>query len=285
MSEFKELRLIELSSYTTLTTGIAVLFSIISAIILSIGIIAFVPNGASIVPYLIPTIIVGAFMYTIYNSFCQGLLYNLLAKKLKTIAIEIKDNKEIVKISTSETATMVALILTIQVILLYLVSVLILPLILTTAVQTLMYSGQQAIAYPFYQALIVLSQPVTIAIFIFGTFIISFVFVLLGTYIYNILAKNGRGIVLNLSNENEFTLINSIDPLKLAIAFAIISGILNLIAAIIMVISGSPITSAIGNVLGGFIAGFVEFYLLAVFYNYLAPKLGKLKIELIDFKI
>ena len=140
-------------------------------------------------------------------------------------------------------------------------------------------------AYSIYQLLIVLSQPATIGIIIFGTFIISFVFVLIGTYIYNILGKNGRGAVLNLSIENSMTSIDSIDSLKLAIAFAIISGILNLILAIIMMISGAPITTAIGNVIGGFVGGFIEAYLVGLFYNFLAPKLGKLKIELIDFKI
>jgi hypothetical protein len=285
MSEFKELRSIELSSFTTITTGIAVLFSIIAAIIFSIYFALIVPNGAGIIIYLIPTIIVGTFMCTIYNAFCEGLIYNLLAKKLKTIAVEIKDGKEIVKISTTETAMMFSIILTIQVILIYLVSVLILPLILTALMQTLMYSGQQAVAYSLYQLLIIISQPTTIGIFIFGTFIISFVFVLLGTYIYNILGKNGRGVILNLSNENGFTAIDSIDGLKFAIVAAIIGGVLNLILAIIMIISGMPMPTAVGNVLGGFVGGFIEAYLVAIFYNFLAPKLGKLKIELIDFKI
>ena len=284
MLSIHEIRSIELSSFTTITTAIALLFSIISAIITSIFIVLLMPAASSIIPYLIPTIIVGSFMYTIYNTFCEGLLYNLLAKKLKTIAIAINDG-EIIKISTTETAIMVSIILTIQMVLLYLVSVLVLPLILTTAMQTLMYSGQQVIAYNLYQLLIVISQPVTIAIFLFGTLIISFVFVLLGCYIYNMLGKRGRGISLKLSNDNGFTKIESVDSLKLAIAFGIISCILNLLIGIIMILSGAPITTGIGTCLGGLIGGFIESYLIAIFYNYLSPKLGKLKIELIDFKI
>lgn len=284
MLSIKEIRSIELSSFTTISTAISLLFSIISVIIISIFIALLMPAASSIIPYLIPTIIVGSFMFTIYNSFCQGLLYNLLAKKLKTVAIAINDG-EIIKISTTETAMMVSIILTIQMLLLYLVSILVLPLILTTAMQTLMYSGQQVIAYNLYQLLILISQPVTIAIFIFGTLIISFVFVLLGCYIYNILGKRGRGVSLKLSNNNGLTEIESIDSLKLAIAFAIISCILNLILGIIMIISGAPITTGIGNCLGGLIVGFIESYLIAAFYNYLSPKLGNLKIELIDFKI
>ncbi len=266
-------------------SGIAVLFSIISAILTAVGIGALIPNASSIIIYLIPTIIVGTFMYTIYNSFCQGLLYNLLAKKLKTIAVIIKDKKEIVKISTTETAMMAGIILTIQFILLYLVSVFLLPLILTSIIQTLTLTGQNAVAYSIYQALMILSQPTTIAMLIFGTFIITFVFVLLGTYIYNILGNSGRGIVLNLKNENGYTAIESVDSLKLAIAFAIISGVLSLITGIISLMSGANFTTLISNVLSGFVGGFIEFYLMGLFYNILAPKIGKIKIELNDFKI
>ncbi|WP_458454981.1 hypothetical protein [Methanobrevibacter sp.] len=285
MGDVKELKSIELSSFTTMMSGIAALFSIISAILTAVGIGALIPNASSIIIYLIPTIIVGTFMYTIYNSFCQGLLYNLLAKKLKTIAVIIKDEKEIVKISTTETAMMAGIILTIQFILLYLVSVFLLPLILTSIIQTLTLTGQNAVAYSIYQALMILSQPATIAMLIFGTFIITFVFVLLGTYIYNILGNSGRGIVLNLKNENGYTAIESVDSLKLAIAFAIISGVLSLIAGIISLMSGANFTTLIGNVLGGFVGGFIEFYLMGLFYNVLAPKIGKIKIELNDFKI
>lgn len=285
MSDVKELKSIELSSFTIMMSGIAVLFSIISAILTAIGIGALIPNASSIIIYLIPTIIVGTFMYTIYNSFCQGLLYNLLAKKLKTIAVIIKDKKEIVKISTTETAMMAGIILTIQFILLYLVSVFLLPLILTSIIQTLTLTGQNAVAYSIYQALMILSQPTTIAMLIFGTFIITFVFVLLGTYIYNILGNSGRGIVLNLKNENGYTAIESVDSLKLAIAFAIISGVLSLITGIISLMSGANFTTLISNVLGGFVGGFIEFYLMGLFYNILAPKIGKIKIELNDFKI
>lgn len=285
MSDIKELKSIELSSYTTMVTGITVLFSIITAILISIGIAALMPSGSGVIIYLIPTIIVGVFMYTIYNSFSQGLFYNLLAKKLKTIAVIIEDGKEIAKISTTETATMIALISTIQFILLYLVSVLVLPLLFTSVIQTLMFTGQATLAYGIYQLLAILSQPTTILMLIFGTFIITFVFVLIGAYIYNILAKKGRGVILNLGNEGGLTAIESIEPLKLAIAFAIICGILSLIVGIISVISGGSIANLIGNVLGGFVGGFIEFYFIAIFYNFLAPKIGKIKLELIDFKI
>ena len=59
MSNVKELKSIELASFTTMASGISVLFSIIAAIILTIFMVAFVPNGGGVAIYLIPTVIVG----------------------------------------------------------------------------------------------------------------------------------------------------------------------------------------------------------------------------------
>ncbi len=282
MSSVKELKSIDLSSYTIISTAIAVLFSIISSIIVVIAIGAMSPAAMGMSVYLISTIIVGTLMYTTYNTFCQGFLYNILAKKLNTIHIAFEDDKEIIKVSTTPTAIIIAMIMTIQVILLYLVSVFIFPLLLNTMIQTLMYSGQELLAYSLYQFLILLSQPITVAMIIFGTFIISFVFVLLGCYIYNILASTGRGAIVELSKQDNMTSIESVDILKLAIVFAVVAGILNLILALISLISGGEIITAIGNIIGGFIGAFIVGALLAAFYNFLAPKLGKLKLELID---
>ena len=49
-----------------------------------------------------------------------------------------------------------------------------------------------------------------------------------------------------------------------------------------MIISGGQPTAALGNIIGGFISGFVLGALISIFYNALSPKLGKLKLELID---
>ena len=282
MSSFKELKSIDLASYTIISTAIAVLFSILSSIILVVGIGITSPQAIGGTIYIISTLIVGTLMYTVYNAFCQGFLYNFLTKKINSIKIAFKDDKEIVKVSPTETSIIVSMIITIQVILLYLVSVFLFPLLLNSIIQTLMYSGQQLLAYSLYQFLMLLSQPTIIAMIIFGTFIITFVFVLLGCYIYNILANTGRGAVVTLSNQDNMTVIDSVDVLKLAIVFAVVGGILNLILALITLISGGDILTSLGNIIGGFVGAFINGALIAIFYNFLAPKLGKLKLELID---
>lgn len=282
MVSVKELRSIELSSYTIIATAIAVLFSIISSIIMTIAIGITSPNALGVSIYLISTLVVGTLMYTTYNTFCQGFLYNTLGKKLNIIQIAFKDEKEIIKISPATTAIIVSMILTIQMILLYLASVFIFPLLINAVIQTLMLSGQQILAYGLYQFMLVLSQPIVIAMIIFGTFIISFVSILLGCYIYNILANSGRGIIVNLSKENGYTAIDSVNVKRFSIVFGIIGGILSLLSLVISMGGSGNITALIINIIIGFIVAFASGALTAIFYNFLAPKLGKLKLELID---
>ena len=281
MDSIKEIKSIELSSFTTMYTAISVIFSVIAAIIFSITMAAVVPDGAGLAIYFIPTLLVGTLVIAIYTAFSSGLIYNFLSKKLNAVAVAIKDDSEIVKISTTEPAVMIAVITTVQIILLYLVSVLLLPMLLGSMVQTLMLSGQAAVAYTLYQLMMVLSQPVTILIIIFGTFIITFVFTLIGCYIYNAMANRGRGISVKLSDEDKLTSVDSFNPLKLAVMFAVISGVLNIILGIISLISGAPALNVLVNIVTGFIMGFVEFYLIGVFYNFLAPKIGTVKLKLI----
>ena len=279
-----EIKSIELGSFTTMTTAINVIFSIIATIIISAVMLLTVVGSTSVIIYLIPTIIVGTYMYSIYNTFTCGLLYNFFSSKLKTICFAV-DGERIVKISTTETAMMIAIISTIQVILLYLVSVFLLPIVLSSVMQTLMLTGQETVAYSLYQLLMLLSQPTTIIMIIFGVFIITFVFILLGTYIYNFLAKSGRGVALKLSQADKLTQIDSFDNLSLAIVFAVISGLLSIILAIISIISGGDILTAVGRIIGGFIGGFIGLFLFGLIYNYLVGKIGQIKLELTDFKI
>lgn len=284
MSSVKELKSVDLSSYTLIMTGIAVVFSIITAIGITVGIGLMSPASIGVSLYLIPTIIVGAFMCSIYSCFSQGLFYNVLAKKFNTIKLTFNDGNDIVKISPAETATMIGLIAIIETVLLYLVSSFVLPIVLNASVQTLMMGGQQAAAYSLYQLLVLLNEPSTVAVVILGSFIITFVFTLIAVYIYNILGSNGRGVSVNLSSANTYTVLESVDPLKLAIVVAIITGVINLILSVILLVNGGNLTPVVFNVIGGFVGGFIEAGLFAVFYNYLSPVIGKLKIELIDQK-
>ncbi len=281
MVSIKEFKSIDLSSFTIISTGISVLLAIIISLALAIVMIAISPESMGVLIYIIPTIVVGAFMIGIYRYFCDGLFFNLLSQKLRNIKIELNGG-ELLKISPTETATLTATIVTIQLILVYLASILILPLMLSNLMQTLLMSGQSVVAYELYQLMILITQPTTVILFIFGTFVITFVFILISAYIYNFLASKGRGILFELSQENGMTVIDSIDMKNFAIVIAIISVVLSLITGIISLLSGGDIISLISNLISSAISGFVSAALIAIFYNFLAPKIGKIKMELID---
>ena len=283
MSDIKTLKSIDITSYTIIGTGIEVLFSVLLSIILIITIGILSSESIGVVAYIIPTIIVGTLMCSIYNRFTEGYLYNWLTKRMNPITFELKDGKEITKISNVPTALIVAVISTILTILFCAIAIFIIPLILSSIVQTLMFSGQSVMAYALYQAASIIMQPSIIAMIIVGSFIITFVFTLIGTYIYNFLGSKGKGVSIDLSEDNDgMTSLNSIKPVSLIIVLTVISLIYHIILAIISLVSGGTASIALGNIISGALIGIIGGGLLAIFYNFLATKLGKLKIELID---
>ena len=276
----KELRSIDLASFTIMATSIAVLISVIASVIIAVAIGSASAEAFSFAIYLIPTIVVGTLMYGIYSNFLSAFLYNVLGTKLKKIKMVITDG-EIVKISLAETAIIVSIISTIELILIYLSSVLIFPLVISTVIQTFAFAGQQNLAYGLYQLLMILSQPITIIIIIAGSFILSFAYCIIGTFIYNFLGNMGRGVRLELSSENNFTVVDSIDSVKLGIVVSVISGVMSIISGVLLLLSGGNGIGAVGSIIIGFVIGFILGTLIGAFYNFLAPRLGKLKIELV----
>lgn len=275
----KELKSIDLSSYTIISTGVATLISIVIAIII-VGLFAVsVPNSFGVMIYIFPTIVFGTMISNIFVNFSTGYLYNVLSKRLGFIKFDIEEDS-IKSISAKETGLLVGFITLIMILVMYLATSLILPLILSSFMTLLMYSAQTGIATVMYQTMMLISNPMTIAVGILGSVIIVSVFTLLGVYIYNILASSNREILVKLSEKNNLTQLDSITPLNFAIAIGAISLILNIIIAAILVISSVPIFNALVDVLIGFVCAFIATMLIALSYNFLAPKLGKLKVEL-----
>ena len=275
----KKLTSIDIESYTVISTGINVLLSIIMSIII-VGLFAVaVPNSIGVMAYLIPTIIFGTMISNIFLAFTEGYLYNILSSKFGFIKLDI-DEEYIKKISTRETALIVGCISLIITLIIYLAFSLIIPLFLSSLMTILMYGSQTNLAAALYQIMFLISNPLFIAIGILGSVIIVTVFTLLATYIYNILASSERGILVKLTTEDKFTQLESITPLSFAIAIGAICLILNIVVGIIMVLSGVPIFNALVDILMSFVTGFISSYILAIFYNFLAPRLGKLKVEL-----
>ena len=275
----KDLKSIDISSYTIIATGISTLISIIISIII-VGIFAVsVPNSISVMIYIVPTIVFGTLICSIFSYFSQGYLYNVLSKKLGFIKLDIEGDY-IKKISPKETGLIFGAITLIMAVVIYLALSLIIPLFISSLMTILMYASQNDVAVLVYQLMFVISNPVSIAVGIIGSAIIVSVFALLGAYIYNILANSERGILVKLSKEDNLMQLDSISPTNFAIAIGAISLILSIVIAVILIISGVPIFNALIDILLGFFITFIEALIIAVFYNFLAPKIGKLKVEL-----
>ncbi len=275
----KELKSIDISSFTIISTGIAVLFSIIISILITITIGSIVPNSLATIAYLVPTIVFGTIISCIFTFFSISYLYNVLSKKFSPIKLDIEENY-IKKVSPKETGLIAGCIVLIMVLVVYLAFSLIVPLFLSSLITVMMYGSQINIATLVYQLLFLTSDPTFIAVGIMGSVIIISVFILLATYVYNILANSERGIIVELTKEDKLTQLESLTPVNFGIAIGAISLILNIIVGLIMIISGVPIFSSLVSILLSFVIAFIEALLIAMFYNFLSPRLGKLKVEL-----
>ncbi len=274
----KILKSLDMSSITVMATAINIVFSIIVSVIFLI--IGGIVSVDFIVPLalLIPAIVCGTIMVSIYKNFIGSFIYNIISKKT-AISFNIEDDGTISKISTTSTALIVAIISTIIFIMEYFVIMIIAPLMLSSGIQTLMMSGQAGIAYALYQVMMMITNPVFIAITIIGGFIVCFIYVLIATYLYNFIASKDYGIEVKISDNST---LDFIDSKSFSTAVAAIALVLGLISGIISAISSGQYFEIISNTVGNFIAGFVIASIIAFVYNKLSPKIGKIKFELID---
>ena len=275
----KELKSIDVASYTTILTGISLLISVILSVIM-IGIFAVsVPGSIGIMTYIVPTIVFGTLIWAVFLLFSQATLYNALSKKVGAIKFDINGNY-IKSISSKETTILATVITIILNVVIYLSVSFITPMILSSMLTVLMYSGQNEVAMAVYQLMITISNPMTIILGFVFILIAILILTLLSTYIYNFLGDSERGINVELSSDGKFTVVDSVDSVSFAVAISAISLIINIILGVIMIVNGNPLLYTTVNVLTGFISTFVACVLVAVFYNYLSPRIGKIKVEL-----
>ena len=275
----KELKSIDVASYTTILTGISLLISVIVSLIIIVIFALAVPGSIGIMAYIIPTIIFGTLIWAVFLFFSQATLYNALSKKIVAVKLDINGNY-IKSISSKETTILVTAITIIITIVVYLAVSFIMPMILSSMLTVLMYSGQNEIAMALYQLMITISNPIPIILGLVFASVATLILTLLSTYIYNFLGDSERGITAELSGDGDFTIVESVDPVNFAVAISAVSLIINIILGVIMIVNGTPLLYTTVNILSGFISTFVVCILVVVFYNFLSPRIGKLKVEL-----
>lgn len=276
----KELTSIDVTSFTVISTGVATLVALLLTIILDVVILLSIPNSAPILIFFSTTIVFGTMVCNIFLSFSEGYLYNLFSKKLKCISLDIDESGYIKKISPAGTALISAAITFSILVIVYFAFVLIIPSLLSTLASIFYYTGNQAMFTLFYTLIIMVSNPLTVLIGIIATTIIVLLLALIATYIYNLLANSDRGIIVNISKEEKYFAVDKIEYTNFAISIATIMLVINIISGIMSIIAGSPIFSTLVSILIGFVISLIEALIIAAFYNYLAPKIGKFRFEL-----
>jgi hypothetical protein len=305
MSDMKEIKSIKIVPYTLMTSSVSAVWGLLFAIILLIFAGAFsaaLPSQfSSFSGFLLGLGVaglvvfpVGSFLLSITQSFLYALIYNLLVPKLGGIQIELADMSEITKAGVIPFALIVAAVTAVFQFLIQLVFV---PLqylsigFITTMAKTIATTTNSTIATSSMGSLGAFSALGAILNIILTpiiTFIVIFIGAVILAALYNVLAPKLGGIKIGLSEKaHGFLGIDSISPVALglivgaiAAVFGIIIGILFLI---ILAIAGSALAGLVMLfvfAIGGFIVIFIAYALTAVFYNFLAPKIGGFEIKL-----
>jgi len=295
MIDVKEIKSIKLTPFTKMSASIYGVLGLIAGVLmlLTLTIIqtaGFMPQLGQfnvVTGFGIPIIIlfpIGAFFSTIVISFFSVMLYNTLVPRLGGIKLELED-KNVTKIPVIPYALILSAIGAIWAFIAGLVlAALISPIFsLLSTISTLPEASQVAANFTnatgaamptggeFGAAGIIMSLVLIlglpIMVFVFG-FIWNALFALLYNYIVTRVAK----IQLEFSqiSENLHELKN-IPVIPTALAVALVYTLLGLLG----ILSGNY-----AEFIANFVQYFIQTALIALLYNYLAPKIGSIKLNL-----
>ncbi len=293
MVDLKEIRSIKLTPFTRMSAIIYGVLGFIAAIVTLIAMIiiqvvgVFPQSGQFnlITGVGIPSIIlfpIGAFFTTIVVSFFSAMLYNILVPKLGGVKLELND-KEVENIPVVSFALILSAIGTVWAFIVGLVlAAIISPLfsLITTLPEaanlTANFTSTTGATIPTSGGFGAFGAIVTILLIIglpIMAFVFGFIWNALFAIIYNYLITRVAKIQLEFGQItgtlHELVYI-PVFPTALAVA---------LVFAILGLISGA-ISGNYGEFITNFIIYFIETALIAILYNYLAPKIGSIKLNL-----
>jgi hypothetical protein len=305
MSDMKELKSVKIVPYTLMTSSVSAVWGLVFAIILLIFAGAFsaaLPSQfSSFSGFLLGLGVaglvvfpVGSFLLTITQSFLYALIYNLLVPKLGGIQIELAGMKEITKAGVIPFALIVAAVTAVFQFLIQLVFVPMQYVLIGFAgsmVKTIAAATNSTMPVASMGSLggfSALGAILNIILTPIMTFIMVFIGAAIMVVLYNALAPKLGGIKIELSEKaHGFLGIDSINPVAIGLiggAIAAVFGIIiGLLLLIILAIAGSALAGLVMlfvYAIGGFIVIFIAYALTAVFYNFLAAKIGGFEIKL-----
>ncbi len=268
------------------TTVMGTAISTILAVVLSVLMLIFMgaTAGASVIggfAIVIVSAIFGTIIISVFHFFTKSVLYNFLSEKLGNIGLDLFENKEIKGFSVKSTSVVLTVVDTIVFIIYILVGIFLLQVLFSVLYSIiLMVTGNMILAYLMYQIIMLLNDPVFIIGFIVIYAIITIISYLISIFLYNNITGKVYGILLKLRKEDEYTVIDSVNPINTALVLGIIGLIFGIISGVITLFVSFNIVSFIIDVVSGFLGTFIAVVIVCFLYNFLAPKIGKIKVVL-----
>ena len=293
MVDVKEIKSVKLTPFTKMSATIYGILGLLAAIVLFISLVIVQATGVitqlgqfNIVTGLgVPLIIlfpIGAFFITITVSFFSALLYNALVPRLGGIKLELEGN-DVENIPVISFALILAAIGAIWAFIMGLVlAAVVSPLfsLISTLPEaaniTANFTNVTGAALPsgvdfgavgaIVTVLLIIGLPIMVFVFVF---IWNALFAIFYNYLVTRVAKIKLEFAAISGNLHE---LKHVPVLQTALAVALVYAILGLIFGILSRNYAEFITN--------FVQYFIETALIALLYNYLAPKIGSIKLNL-----
>ena len=304
MVDIKEIKSIELVPFTLMTSSISAILAFIYAIILLItfgALAAVIPTVGLVFASLGLSMLViypiGSFLVYITLSFVTALIYNMLVPRLGGIKLglegdEVK-NVPVVSFALITAgagavwAFIIGLLLAAIIVPLTTLASTLIPLVANiTANATNMTPATLPTGSAVGAGGVVLALLLIIGLPIF-VFIAVFIVNALYAIFYNVLIPRVGGVRLLFAPAGTAHEITSIPVVAASLALAVVATVFGIIQGLFSLVNGIIAGSAsmavgglIGNIIGAFIGTFIMVALITILYNFLAPRIGGVQLEL-----
>ncbi|HNS24671.1 MAG TPA: hypothetical protein PKK85_01180 [Methanobacteriaceae archaeon] len=295
MMNIKEIKGIKLAPFTRMTASIYAVLGFVAAVVMLIGLT--IVQVAGVIPELghfnlvtgvgIPLIVllpIGAFFSTIVMSFFSVMLYNVLVPRLGGVKLELVGN-EVENIPVVPFSLILSAIGAVWAFILGLVlAAVISPLFsLIGAMGTMPEAASitanltaSGVAIPTGPGIGVAEAIVSLVLIIglpIMAFVFGFIWNALFALFYNYLVSRVAKIQLEFGQiTGSLHELKHIPVLPTALSVALVFTLLGLISGIL--------SKNYGEFISNFVVYFIETALIALLYNYLAPRIGSIKLNL-----
>jgi hypothetical protein len=298
MVDVKEIKSIKIVPFTLMSSSISAILAFIGAIIfaLAVGIIsAFLPPQlaplgsllaglglTAIIAYPILTFLIG-----LSTVFLSVLLYNLLVPRVGGVKLAMEGNN-VASIPIVPFALILSIIMAIWTFIVgLLIATTLAPItsLIGTAIPMIANATNGTATGAGFGALVAFGAIFFIIILPILVFIFAFIGHALFAAFYNFIAVRAAKIQLNFEAITEgWHKLTDIPIVPAALALAVISAVFGLINGILNLAAFTDITAGIialvADIIGNFIWTFIVVAIAVFLYNFLAPRIGAIKLEL-----